>query len=126
MNIRLLLVATLASASLLSACIVAPAGRPIYREPVMVAPPPPRVEYRTPPPAEGYIWISGFWNWEGGHHEWVPGRWEQSRQGHNWVPHTWVREGDQWRQQGGHWEERHQEERRDEHRHDHDHERDGR
>lgn len=92
----------------LSACVVAPAGRPYVaydRQPVYVAPPPPRVEYVGVPPAAGQIWIQGFWNWAGDRHQWVPGHWENPRPGYRWVPHTWERDGDRWHQDGGRWEE---------------------
>lgn len=102
---------------LLSACVVAPAGRPYYGgEGVYVEPPPPRVEYVGPPPVVGQIWIQGYWNWTGSRHEWVPGRWEASRPGYRWVPHSWERQGDRWHQRGGRWEE--QRDRGDD-RHDH-------
>lgn len=93
-------------ATLLSACVVAPAPRAYYREPVIVAPPPPRVEYVGPPPVVGQVWIEGFWNWSGGRHDWVPGHWENPRPGYAWVPHRWDRDGERWRLQGGHWETR--------------------
>lgn len=97
----------IAAAIILSGCVVAPApmSRPYYREPVMVAPPPPRVEYMGAPPVVGQVWINGFWNWSGNRHEWVPGRWEAPRPGQQWVPHRWERDNDHWRLQGGGWEE---------------------
>lgn len=120
---KTIFVAVLATAAM-SACVVAPVsgGHPYYAQPVMVAPPPPRVEYVGPPPVEGQIWISGFWNWSGNRHEWVPGRWESPRPGHAWVPHRWEQDGERWRLNGGHWEERrgNDRERRDEHREHHD------
>lgn len=105
---RLRVVAAAAVVSVaLSACVVAPApvAGPYYGEPVVVAPPPPRVEYVGPPPVAGYIWINGYWNWSGGRHVWVPGRWEAPRPGHVWVPHRWENDGRHWRQQGGYWSE---------------------
>lgn len=106
----------LVAALMLSGCVVAPApmGRPYYREPVMVAPPPPRVEYMGSPPIVGQVWLGGFWNWTGNRHEWVPGHWDTPRPGQGWVPHRWEQDGDRWRLQGGHWEEGR------EHHHDHD------
>lgn len=105
----------------LSGCVVGP--RPVaqpygYDEAVIVAPPPPRVEYYGAPPVAGQIWIEGYWNWSGSRHEWVPGRWEAPRPGYSWVPHRWERDGDRWRQRGGHWEERRDRERNRDHDHD--------
>lgn len=106
-----LLIASLLAVSTLSACVVAPVpSHPYYAERVMVAPPPPRVEYVGAPPVVGHIWIDGFWNWTGNRHEWVPGRWEAPRPGYGWVPHRWERDGEHWRQSGGHWEERREQE----------------
>ena len=101
---KLLITISASMIVLLSGCVVAPAGRPYYREPVMVDPPPPRAEYIGPPPVAGYIWTTGFWNWEGGRHQWVQGRWEAPRQGHAWVPHRWEQDGQHWRLNEGHWE----------------------
>lgn len=57
-----------AAALILSGCVVAPApmSGPYYGEPVLVAPPPPRVEYVGPPP------VGGHWRQYGG-------RWEEER-----------------------------------------------
>ncbi len=114
--------ASLLAAATLSGCVVVPmpAGRPYYGAPVMVAPPPPRVEYVGPPPMLGQIWIGGYWNWTGQRHYWVPGRWEAARPGYQWAPHRWERDGDHWRQSGGHWEEHRRSE------HDHHEQRDWR
>lgn len=104
---------------LLGGCVVAPGGHPsYYAEPVRYAPPPPRTEYPGYAPAEGYVWIAGFWNWTGSRHEWVQGHWDAPRAGHAWVPHRWEQDGEQWRQTGGRWEPHD-----DQHRHEHDHER---
>jgi len=73
----------------------------------MAAPPPPRVEYAGPPPAVGYIWIDGFWNWAGGRHVWSPGHWEAPRVGQRWVPHRWERDGNRWHLREGHWDRQH-------------------
>ena len=113
--------AGLALAATLAGCVVAPASRPYdysYSEPVLVAPPPPRVEYYGAPPVAGQIWIDGYWSWTGRRHEWVSGRWEAPRPGYTWVPHRWERDGDRWHQRGGRWEERREERREREHDHD--------
>lgn len=88
----------------LTGCVVAPVGPPVYVEPVMMAPPPPRVEYLGPPPTVGYVWISGAWHWRGGRYEWGPGYWAPPRPGHRWVPYRWERDGKHWRQHGGYWD----------------------
>jgi hypothetical protein len=100
-----LLIASLATTTLLLAgCVVQPVHEPYYGPVVRVAPPAPYYEYPGTPPVVGYIWISGYWSWGGVRYVWVPGRWEAPRHGHYWVPHRWEREGEHWRQQGGRWE----------------------
>ena len=96
----------LAAAAITGGCAVVPADGPYYdySEPVIVAPPPPRVEYVGRPPIVGQVWIGGFWNWTGHRHQWVPGRWEAPRYGHSWTPRRWERDGKHWRQEGGRWE----------------------
>jgi len=101
-----LLLSLLLTAVVLQGCAVVPEPRPYYGDPVMVAPPPPRVEYMGPPPMVGYIWIGGYWNWIGMRYQWIPGRWEAPRPGYVWTPHRWDRDGDHWRQSGGQWERR--------------------
>ncbi len=102
MNKKTLIALSLAAASMLSACVVAPG--PGYREPVYVDPPPPRVEYPGYPPVVGYIWFGGFWTWTGHRHEWVPGHWDAPRPGYRWVVPRWEREGNHWRQHEGRWD----------------------
>jgi hypothetical protein len=115
------LIAGLAAATTLSGCVVAPApvAPPYYSQPIMVAPPPPRVEYIGQPPFPGYVWIGGYWRWTGARHDWVQGRWEAPRPGYSWTPHRWEQEGQHWRQTGGQWE-RH-DARRDRHDEHHGH-----
>lgn len=105
MNKPGLVAAVVAATVSLSACVVAPvpARGPYYGESVVVAPPPPRVEYVGAPPVYGYVWIGGYWNWSSGRHVWVPGRWAPPRHGHVWVPHRWQQDGRNWRQDGGYW-----------------------
>ena len=93
-------------ATVLGGCVVAVAPpRPYYVGSVVaVAPPPPRVEEYGPPPAPGYIWLGGYWNWTGGRHEWVGGHWERPHPHERWVAHHWVHERDGWHLSEGHWE----------------------
>jgi hypothetical protein len=104
---RTALLGGLVLASLLSGCVIAPA-RPYYRDEgvVAVAPPPPREEIIGVAPAVGYIWLGGYWGWNGGRHVWYGGHWEAGRPGHYWVPHAWVQGGGGWRLNPGHWERR--------------------
>jgi hypothetical protein len=101
-------VALVLATAALGACVVQPVGyRPAYAGGayVTVAPPPPQVEVVGVAPVPGYIWIGGYWGWNGGRHEWVPGRWEAPRPGYRYEPHHWEREGGGWRLHEGHWAE---------------------
>jgi hypothetical protein len=96
-------VALLASA-LLGGCAVMPDQGHRVDGVVLVAPPAPREEVVGTPPVEGYVWLSGYWDWVGNRHQWIPGHWAPPRPGRQWVPHTWVRQGDGWVLKPGHWE----------------------
>jgi hypothetical protein len=92
----------------LGGCVVAaaPPNRYYVGGVVETAPPAPRVEEYGAPPAVGYVWLGGYWNWVGGRHEWVAGHWERPHPGQRWVPHRWVHERDGWHLSSGHWERR--------------------
>src|SRR5579864_6593418 len=51
----------------LAGCVVAvdPPHRYYVGEAVAVAPPPPQVEVYGAPPGPGFVWLGGFWRWEG-------------------------------------------------------------
>jgi WXXGXW repeat (2 copies) len=105
MKRALLLSALVAGTVLMTGCVATVQSPPVYGTVRMVDPPPPRHEYQGYPPAVGYVWMSGYWNWVGVRYDWVPGRWSAPRPGHVWVPHVWHRDGDRWHQRGGRWEE---------------------
>jgi len=66
------------------------------------APPAPRFE-SVPAPRHGYIWVPGYWGWNGRHHIWMGGRWEPERYGYQYRPAVWVQDGDAWRLDEGGW-----------------------
>jgi hypothetical protein len=66
------------------------------------APPPPRFE-SIPQARPGYVWVPGYWNWNGRRHIWTSGHWEPERMGYQYRPSTWVREADGWRLEPGAW-----------------------
>lgn len=104
---RLALMVAILSPLVLGGCVVATAQPAYVRyEPVLVAPPPPRVEVIGVAPYPGYVWIGGYWTWHAPSrsHHWVPGRWEAPRHGHRWEPHRWEQHGKEWRERPGRWE----------------------
>jgi hypothetical protein len=71
---------------------------------VGLAPPAPVVEVAPAPPAPGYVWQPGYWNWNGVQYVWVPGVYVVPPYAHAvWVPGSWVRHGGGWVWGPGHW-----------------------
>jgi len=66
---------------------------PPGREQVIVDSAPPRnlVERRPKAPFRGAVWIAGYWNWDGSHHDWVAGHWSARHANSVWTPDRWRR-----------------------------------
>lgn len=58
----------------LTACVVVPA-RPAYGGYGGYGGYAAEEGYRGPPPVVGYVWIDGFWSWQGGRRTWNNGHW---------------------------------------------------
>jgi WXXGXW repeat (2 copies) len=100
LDVKRLLGAFVITSSLLAAGACATSGR-VY---VRVGPPPPHVEAVVVAPGPGFVWIPGYYRWDGsvyvwvpGHYErrprpravWVPAHWEHRRRGWYFVPGRW-------------------------------------
>src|SRR5882757_8589226 len=48
-------------------------------------PPEPLYEQMTTSPGDGYVWIDGYWHWNGYEWLWVNGRWEHDQTGYVYV-----------------------------------------
>src|SRR5258708_682794 len=48
-------------------------------------PPEPLYEQMTQSPGDGYVWIDGYWHWNGYEWVWVAGRWEREQDGYLYV-----------------------------------------
>src|SRR5579863_1809748 len=71
---------------------------------VRVAPPAPIVEHYGPPPHPGWVWISGYHNWNGHRYVWVRGHWVRPpRPDAVWVAHHWEQRNGGWVLIEGHW-----------------------
>lgn len=70
---------------------------------IAAAPPAPRDEI-IPGERAGYLWTSGYWDWNGSKHVWRPGHWIEKREGYVWASDTWEQRGEQWELVRGHWE----------------------
>jgi hypothetical protein len=76
---------------------------PPPQQTVVVQPPPPRVEVVPVVPGPGYVWVNGYWSWNGAW-IWVPGRYTFPPRPHAlWVGGGWVHERHGWRWHHGHW-----------------------
>jgi hypothetical protein len=57
---------------------------------VRVGPPRPVAEHRHRAPAKGYVWVPGYYRYEGNHYAWERGRWERPPHPHaKWVAPRW-------------------------------------
>ncbi|KAF1043800.1 MAG: hypothetical protein GAK35_02027 [Herbaspirillum frisingense] len=97
---KIILAALIAAAS--SAAILPGAQAQVSVNINIGAPPPPRVE-RMPPPRHGYVWVPGYWDWNGHAHYWRSGRWVRERHGYVYAQPVW-REGPRgWELDRGGW-----------------------
>ena len=86
----------------------APPPQPVAPLPQQVvavpsAPPPPLVEVRPVAPGAYYVWIPGYWSWNGAW-GWVSGRWVvRPSPTAVWVGGHWSRHGQGWAWIGGGW-----------------------
>lgn len=86
--------------ALLLSCAPPPPGR-VY---VVRRPPPERVEVIDVGPGPGYVYVRGYWRYDGGDYVWAPGRWVQvDRRYHDWVPGHWAHDRHGWYWVDGHW-----------------------
>jgi len=75
---------------LLASCV--PGG--YWETTTTVAPPTPYVEYANPAPQSGYVWVDGYWWWDGSSYVWVQGHWGvPPTAGYVWVNGGWVDQG---------------------------------
>lgn len=67
-------------------------------------PPPLRYERRIVSPGAGYVYVKGFWNWDGGRWVWIPGRWDRPAVADGyWIPARYVRTARGTIYEPGHW-----------------------
>lgn len=100
MNVRKSVVAMCITAGSVVASL--PAFADVY---VRVGPPAPRYE-AAPVIAPGYVWVPGYWDWNGHRYHWVRGHRVRARGHGHWVPHRWVEDHGRWRAERGHWDNR--------------------
>ena len=88
---------------------------------VREAPPPQIVERRPSPPSRGYIWIDGYWHWNGRGYVWRRGHWVRPpHERAAWIAPRYERHERGYRYTPGRWRQHHQErQRNDRHRDKH-------
>ena len=73
---------------------------PLASEP-REAPPPPRLEKQAA--RQGFVWITGRWEWKRGKWQWLGGHWERERAGKQWREGKWDQKDDHWVFVDGEW-----------------------
>ncbi len=92
--------ATVLAASMLAAACGAAYGR-VY---VRTGPPPVRAEVVGVAPGAGYVWVPGYYRYDGGSYVWVGGRWDRPpRRNARWERGHWERDRRGWYYVEGHW-----------------------
>lgn len=66
-------------------------------------PPPPRYE-AVPVVPSGWVWVPGYWNWNGHRYVWMRGHRERAHRGRHWVEPRWYEDHGRWRQHRGRWD----------------------
>ena len=101
--------------SMAAAGFLAAGSAPASAEPVVVVRPsieirigtsrPPRMRYEARPryPGRGYVWVPGWWDWQGDEWVWISGRWEPTVRNVYWVRASYVPEYGYWRYVPAHW-----------------------
>ncbi|HEX6793769.1 MAG TPA: YXWGXW repeat-containing protein [Casimicrobiaceae bacterium] len=100
MNARKTLLALCVAVGSGAALLPAVASAEIY---VRIAPPAPRTEV-VPVMRPGYVWVPGYWNWNGRHYVWVRGHTIRSRRGYHWTPDRWAQDHGRWHRERGRWD----------------------
>ena len=55
-------------------------------------------------PGPDYVFIRGYWGWQGNGYVWVPGRWaERPDPRAQWVQGRWYHSNQGWYREDGHW-----------------------
>ena len=67
-------------------------------------PPAPMVEDGGEPPGEGYVWIDGYWHWNGAEWIWIGGRWVAQMADFVFVPPAYYTSGEACVYVPGYWQ----------------------
>ena len=99
---KTLLASSLAASLAFGGAIVPTAAHAQAAIYIRTAPPAPRHEV-IPAPRRGYVWVNGYWNWNGHRHVWQPGVWVKERRGYLYNQPAWVERDGRWELRRGAW-----------------------
>jgi hypothetical protein len=95
------LTAALAAASTGCGAYVASSSGRVY---VRLGPPAPLAETRVVSPGPGYVWVPGYYTWDGRAYGWTRGRWERPPRAHaRWIRPHWAHDRRGYYLVEGHW-----------------------
>jgi hypothetical protein len=87
----------------LAACAVNPPPGAVFIS-ARMGPPRPQIEVMEMRPGPGFVWIRGFYRWDGAAYTWNPGHWERRPQERAvWVPGRWRHHSRGWYWVEGRW-----------------------
>jgi hypothetical protein len=85
--------------------VIQEGGTPAPDEAVVEAPPPDQDVVVGVAPGPDYVWIGGYWGWNGGRYVWYGGHWDHHPYGRSrWVRGYWNHGGHGYVFVRGHWE----------------------
>ncbi len=100
------LVRRLGAAALVAAALVTPSACASTAGAVYIrsGPPRPMYEARVIAPGPAYVWVPGYYRWDGYGYRWTPGYWALPPRGRAlWVPGRWERGHRGWYYVEGRW-----------------------
>ncbi len=77
--------------------------KPPQSVPVPTRPPDIQDEIRPVCPEQGWIWIAGYWHWDGQDYQWVDGTWAPPREGYTYYGPNYVFVNNVWMYQAAYW-----------------------
>ncbi len=77
-------------------------GEPAEQD-VSDPPPDPLDDAMTPSPGDAFVWLDGYWHWNGDEWVWVGGRWEQRQPGYVYVQPSYDYNGGRYSYTPGYW-----------------------
>lgn len=113
---RLAIFCLCATTLMAAGCVEERPAQPVHREVVVerpaqpevvevvapMPPPPPIIEVE-PAHRPGYVWVHGYWRWDGARYVAVHGHWRPARPGYHYVHPHWEHRDDGWHFHVGVW-----------------------